>query len=107
MLEICERCGDTQKLETGACPVCRQQAVHQGHPLAILREGHFQERRQSGRMAGPAGRFRLCAVVALDDDEYLTACGEIIARGCSVTYEPPNCKACRKALRGTEQRLPD
>jgi hypothetical protein len=41
MLEMCERCRDTQKLDNGTCPVCRQQAVHQGYPLAILREGHF------------------------------------------------------------------
>lgn len=105
-LKICDRCNDTQLDDNGLCPVCSQQILYfwsyfsVSYPLSIIQKGLFHTRRQSGRSAGPVGKFRTCAVIDVSTkDEYLTACGNIVEKNCSVWMEAPNCAKCRKELR--------
>lgn len=89
---LCERCAEP--LEDGKCPICSQQVLYtmsngtETFPLTIYR-----------------GRCLLCAVVAEEKDHYgysrtyLTACGEVVPWGCSISSRLPTCKKCKHVLR--------
>lgn len=99
---ICPHCGDTFMVN-GECPVCSQQVTYhmdgRSFPLSIITGGAWRSVRLSGRSAGPRGHNNTCAVVDMSDTEYLTACGQVTTRNLSVWSQPPNCAACRRALR--------
>lgn len=112
-VRICEHCGDTPLADNGKCPVCSQQVTFslsgRTSPLSIIRGGSWRMRRQRGRSAGPRGKHLTCAVVDESDEgiygEYLTACGDVVLRGCSVWSKAPTCPACRRALRASAPKV--